>query len=54
MLPQSHFIAFNDKIQTFFKRVKALYSLYVISCIRRPIAQKLDKINIWYVRKFCR
>jgi len=29
-------------------------SLYVISCIRQPVAQELDKIHILHVRKFCR
>jgi len=29
-------------------------SLYVISCIRQPVAQELDKIHVLYVRRFCR
>jgi len=30
------------------------FSLYVISCIRQPVAQELDKIHVLYARKFCR
>jgi len=41
-------------MQTLFKRAEGLYSLCVISCIRQLVAQELDKINILYVRKFCR
>jgi len=30
-------------------------SVYIISCIRQPVAQELDKINVLvYMRKFCR
>jgi len=29
-------------------------SLYVISFIRQPVAQELNKIHILYVNKFCR
>ena len=28
--------------------------LYVISCIRQPVAQELDTIRVLYARKFCR
>jgi len=46
MLPQSHFIAFYwHKIQTFFKRVEGLHNLYVISCIRQPVAQESSKLK---------
>jgi len=27
--------------------------LYVISCIRQPVAQELDKIHVVYARKYC-
>jgi len=27
---------------------------YVISCIRQPVAEELDKIHILHARKFCR
>jgi len=28
--------------------------LYIISSIRQPVAQELDKIHLLYARKFCR
>jgi len=41
-------------MQTFLKRVEGLYGLYVISCMRHPVAQELQKIHVLYAHKFCR
>jgi len=46
MLPQSRFIAFDDiKFKNFSNRLSDS-SVYVISCIRQPHAQELDKIQV--------
>jgi len=50
----SHFIAFNDISSKYFSNVLKASSLYIISCIRQPVAQGLDKIHILYARTFCR
>jgi len=49
-----HFIVFNDMKFKHFSNVLRYSSLYVISFIRQPVAQELDKIHVLYARKFCR
>jgi len=49
-----HFIAFNDIKSKHFSNALRDSSLYVISCIRQPVAQELDKIHVLYSHKFCR
>jgi len=54
MLPQWHFIVFNDiKPQNLSNALRDT-SFYVISYKRQPVAQELDKIHILHARKFCR
>ena len=55
MLPQSHFIAFNDiKSKQFSNTLRDSTAFTFNSCIRQPVAQELDKIHMLYARKFCR
>jgi len=48
-----HFIVFNDMKSKHFSNASRYSSLYVISSIRQPSAQELDKIHVLYARKFC-
>jgi len=43
----------TQKSKRFSNAFKAS-SIYVISCIRQPVAQELDKIHVLHTRKFCR
>jgi len=47
------FVAFNDMKSKYFSNALRYTSLYVISSIRQPVAQELDKIHVVYARKFC-
>ena len=46
--------AFNEIKSTHFSNAWRYSSLCVISCIGQSVAQKLDKIHVFYARKFCR
>ena len=48
-----HFIVFYDMKSKHFSTALRYSSLYVISSIRQPVAQELDKIHVLYARKFC-
>ena len=48
-----HFKVFNDIKSKHFSNAIRYSSLYVISSIRQPVAQELDKIHVLYARKFC-
>ena len=56
MLPQSRFTAFDDIKSKNFSIALSDSSVYVISCMRQPLAQELDKIQVlgYIARKFCR
>jgi len=44
MLPQLHFIAIHDTKSKHFSNTLRDSSVYIISCIRQPVAQELNKI----------
>ena len=46
MLLQSHFIAFNDIKSKNFSIALRDSTIYIIGCVRQPIAQELDKIHV--------
>jgi len=46
MLPQLHFIAFDDTKSKHFANVLRDSRVCIISCIRQPVAQELDKIHV--------
>ena len=46
MLPQLHFIAFHDIKSKYFWNTSRDSSVYIITCIRQPVAQELNKIHI--------
>ena len=48
-----HFIVFNDMKSKQFSNALRSSSLYVISSIRQPVTQELEKIHFLYARKFC-
>jgi len=48
-----HFIVFYDMKSKHFSTALRYSSLYVISSIRQPVAQELDKIQVLYARTFC-
>jgi len=48
-----HFMVFNDMTSKHFSNTSWYSSLYVISPIRQPAAQELDKIHVIYARQFC-
>ena len=50
---EMHFIVFSDMKSKHFSNASRYSSLYIISSIRQPAAQKLDKIHVLYARKFC-
>jgi len=51
VVPQSHFIAFNDIKSKHFLNMLGDSRLCIISCIRQPVAQKLNKIHVLvYIR----
>jgi len=54
MLPQWHFIAFNDIKPKNFSNALRDTSFHGIIYKRQPVAQELDKIHILHARKFCR
>jgi len=54
MLPQSHFIAFNDIKAKYFSNALRDSNLHVISCTRQLVAQELDKSHTLYASKFRR
>ena len=55
MLPQSHFIAFNDIKSKHFSNALCEPSAFTlpVAYINQSL-QELDKIHILYARKFCR
>jgi len=48
-----HFIVFIDMKSIHFSNASRYSSLCVISSLRQPAAQELDKIHVLYARKFC-
>jgi len=46
MLPQSRVIAFNDIKSKHFHNSLRDSSVCIISCMRQPVAQQLDKIQV--------
>jgi len=46
--------AFNEIKSKHFSNTHRYSSLCVINRIRQSVAQKLDKIHVFYARKFCR
>jgi len=49
MLPQSHFIAFNDINSKNISNALSDTSVYSINCVSQPVTQELDKIHV-YIR----
>jgi len=45
MLPQLHFIALHDIKSKHFSNTLRDSSVYIISCIRQPVAQEFNKIH---------
>jgi len=48
-----HFVVFNDMKSKYFSNALRYSRLYVISSIRQPVAQELDKIHVLHARRFC-
>ena len=46
MLPQSRFVAFDGIKSKNVSNALSDSSVYVINCIRQPLAQELDKIQV--------
>ena len=46
--------AFHEIKSKHFSNAWRYSNLCVISCIRQSVAQKLDKIHVFYARKFCK
>jgi len=45
MLPQLHFIAIHDIKSKHFSNTLRDSSVYIMSCIRQPVAQELNKVH---------
>jgi len=54
MLPQSHFISFDDIKCKKFSNALRDSSVSIISCMCQTVVQELDKIHVLHARKFCR
>jgi len=52
MLPQSHFIAFNDIKSKHFSNALSDSNVYIINWVSQPVAQKLDKIHVYMRASF--